>query len=289
MNLIAKFERLGQVTDVKNPTRVRTARSAEKIAATAESVAEDPRMSIRRRSQQLGIKTTSLHTILHKDLSLKAYKVQLTQALKPADHGQRRTFVNWLLEMQEADADFFKKIIFSDEAHFHLSGYVNKQNCRVWGSENPRAIVEQPHYPQRVTVWCGFWTGGVIGPYFFANEAGETVTVNGVRYREMITDFFWPEVDVLNTDDLYFQQDGATCHTSRETIALLHERFDGRVISRFGDVNWPPRSCDLTPLDFFCGAMLKIKYTLMLQQRYRRSKTILQMLFAIFSRNCAKR
>ena len=29
-----------------------------------------------------------------------------------------------------------KKIIFSDEAYFDLGGYVNKQNCRIWGTEN---------------------------------------------------------------------------------------------------------------------------------------------------------
>ena len=37
----------------------------------------------------------------------------------------------------------------SDEAHFHLGGNVNKQNCRIWGSENPNMIIEQPFYPQR--------------------------------------------------------------------------------------------------------------------------------------------
>ena len=35
-----------------------------------------------------------------------------------------------------------KKIIFSDEAHFDLGGYVNKQNCRIWGTENPHAYLE---------------------------------------------------------------------------------------------------------------------------------------------------
>ena len=25
-----------------------------------------------------------------------------------------------------------KKTIFSDEAHFDLGGYINKQNCRIW-------------------------------------------------------------------------------------------------------------------------------------------------------------
>ena len=50
-----------------------------------------------------------------------------------------------------------KKIIFSAEAHFDLGGYVNKQNCCIWGTENPHAYIEKPTHPKRVTVWCGFW------------------------------------------------------------------------------------------------------------------------------------
>ena len=153
--------------------------------------------------------------------------------------------------MHQNDPDFHRKIIFSDEAHFHLGGHVNKQNCRIWGSENPRIIAEKPFHHQCVTVWCGFWIGDVIGPYFFENEAGATVTVNGLRYRAMITDFLWPELKDIDVDDVYFQQDGATCHKSNETIAILQEKFPDRVISQRGDHNWPPRSCDLTPLDFF--------------------------------------
>ena len=34
-----------------------------------------------------------------------------------------------------------KKIIFSDEAHFDLGGYVNKQNCSIWGTENSHAYI----------------------------------------------------------------------------------------------------------------------------------------------------
>ncbi|CAF4889820.1 unnamed protein product [Pieris macdunnoughi] len=61
----------------------------------------------------------------------------------------------------------------------------------------------------------------------------------------------------MNVEGMWFQQDGAKCHTARETIQLLHQSFPGRVISRFGDQNWPPRSCDLTPLDFFLWGFLK--------------------------------
>jgi hypothetical protein len=79
------------------------------------------------------------------------------------------------------DENFVKHIIFSDEAHIHLSGFVNKQNCRVWGNENLRVTHEHQMHPQRRTVWCGFWAGGVIGSFFFEEEEGDTVTVNGER------------------------------------------------------------------------------------------------------------
>ncbi|GFX09765.1 DUF4817 domain-containing protein [Trichonephila clavipes] len=65
--------------------------------------------------------------------------------------------------------------------------------------------------------------------------------------------FFWLAKD----EELWFQQDGATCHTARATIDLLKDTFGDRLISRFGPVNWPPRSCDLTPLDYFLWGYVK--------------------------------
>ena len=43
-----------------------------------------------------------------------------------------------------------KKIIFLDEAHFDLGGYLNKQNCRIWGTENPHAYIEKPTHPKEL-------------------------------------------------------------------------------------------------------------------------------------------
>ncbi|GFX18117.1 uncharacterized protein TNCV_1577961 [Trichonephila clavipes] len=143
----------------------------------------------------------------------------------------------------------------NDEAHFWLNGYVNKQNCRIWSEANPQVYVETSLHPEKLTVWCALWAGGIIGPYFFKNDEGHNVTVNGDRYRAIITNFFIPELNNQDVQELWFQQDGATCHTARATIDLLKDTFGDRLISRFGPVNWPPRSCDLTPLDFFCGAM----------------------------------
>ncbi|KAL4125925.1 hypothetical protein QTP88_010162 [Uroleucon formosanum] len=238
--LVSKFEETGSTANIKSPRRKRSQRTNENIAVVNDSVIVSPSKSIRRRSQQLGIGISSLQRILKNDLHLHAYKIQLTQELKPADHTKRREFVNWILTNQRP-IDFVKKIIFSDEAHFHLSGYVNKQNCRIWGNENPRASMEKQMHPQRVTVWCGFWAGGVIGPYFFEDERGNAETVNGDRYRNMISNFLWPILDDMDTEEMWFQQDGATCHTSGTTIALIREKFDGRLISILGDQQWPPR------------------------------------------------
>ncbi|GFW09460.1 DUF4817 domain-containing protein [Trichonephila clavipes] len=73
----------------------------------------------------------------------------------------------------------------------------------------------------------------------------------------MITNFFIPELNNHDVQELWFQQDGATCNTARATIDLLKDTLGDRLISRFGPVNWPPRSCDLTPLDYFLWGHVK--------------------------------
>ncbi|GFW09478.1 uncharacterized protein TNCV_3995851 [Trichonephila clavipes] len=111
----------------------------------------------------------------------------------------RRRFVEWAQNEIAVVPDFHKRIFFSDEAHFWLNGYVNKQNCHIWSEANPQVYVETPLHPEKLTVSCALWAGGIIGPYFFKNDECHNVTVNGDRYRAMITNFFIPE---LNTHDV---------------------------------------------------------------------------------------
>ncbi|GFT75918.1 uncharacterized protein TNCV_2098541 [Trichonephila clavipes] len=167
------------------------------------------------------------------------------------DHQARRRFVEWAQNEIAVVPDFYKRILFSDEAHFWLNGYDNKQNCCIWSEANPQVYVETPLHPEKLIVWCALWAGGIIGPYFFKNDEGHNVTINGDWYRVMITNFFIPELNNQDVQELWFRQDGATCHTARATIDLLKDTFGDRLISRFGPVNWPPRSCDLSPLDYF--------------------------------------
>ncbi|GFW70716.1 transposable element Tc3 transposase [Trichonephila clavipes] len=194
------------------------------------------------------------HSMLNSD-NLSAHPFGL--AIHQNDHQARRRFVEWAQNEIAVVSDFHKRILFSYEVHFCLNGYVNKQNCRIWSEANPQVYVEIPLYPEKLTVWCALWTGGIIGPYFFKNDEGHNVTVNGDRYRAMITSFFIPELNNHNNQELWFQQDGATCHTARATIDLLKDTFGDHLISRFGPVNWPPRSCDLTPLDYFLWGYVK--------------------------------
>ncbi|GFV43860.1 transposable element Tc3 transposase [Trichonephila clavipes] len=107
-----------------------------------------------------------------------------------------------------------------------MSTSVNTQNCRIWSEANPQVYVEIPLHPEKLTVWCALWAGGIIGPYFFKNDEGHNVTVNGDRYRAMITNFFIPELNNHDVQELCFEQDGATCHTARATIDLLKDTLD---------------------------------------------------------------
>ena len=88
-----------------------------------------------------------------------------------------------------------KKFKFSDEAYFDLSGYINKQNCCIRGTENPYIYIEKPTHPKRVTVWCEFWSKGIIWTFCFENEQDVAVTVNGDRYRGMLNEFLFTKIE----------------------------------------------------------------------------------------------
>ncbi|GFW77031.1 hypothetical protein TNCV_2724611 [Trichonephila clavipes] len=83
-------------------------------------------------------------------------------AIHQNDHQARRRFVEWAQNEIAVVPDFHKRILFSDEAHFWLNGYVNKQNCRNWSEANPQVYVETPLHPEKLTVWCASWAGGIF-------------------------------------------------------------------------------------------------------------------------------
>lgn len=118
----------------------------------------------------------------------------------------------------------------SDEAHYHRCGYVNKQNFRFWSENNPCNLHEKTLHSQKVTVWCVMSSLGVVGPYFFESENGNTVTVNSERYAEVLVNFAFPALDKHVNDRSLFQQDGATSHIANISMDLLKLAFPGHLI-----------------------------------------------------------
>ncbi|GFU76359.1 uncharacterized protein TNCV_3156441 [Trichonephila clavipes] len=83
-------------------------------------------------------------------------------AIPQNDHQARHRLVEWAQKEIAVVPDFHKRNLFNDEAHFWLNGYVNKQNCRIWCEANPQVYVETPLHPEKLTVWCALWAGGIL-------------------------------------------------------------------------------------------------------------------------------
>ncbi|GFU80696.1 integrase catalytic domain-containing protein [Trichonephila clavipes] len=87
---------------------------------------------------------------------------QFGLAIHQNDHQATRRFVEWAQNEIAVVPDFHKRILFSDEAHFWLNGYVNKQNFLIWSEANPQVYVETPLHPEKLTVWCALRAGGIL-------------------------------------------------------------------------------------------------------------------------------
>ncbi|GFW22439.1 hypothetical protein TNCV_1431891 [Trichonephila clavipes] len=74
--------------------------------------------------------------------------------------GLGKHHVEWAHNLHVLERDTVS--VVSDEAHFWLNGYVNKQDCRIWSEANPQVYVETPLHPEKLTVWCALWAGGIL-------------------------------------------------------------------------------------------------------------------------------
>jgi len=181
------------------------------------------------------------------------YKLHIVQQLYEEDIACRARFAEDELERLAQNPGRLKRLAFSDEAHFHLDGNVNRYNHRYWSLINPKWMQEESLHSPRTTVWAAIWEGGVIGPLFFEE------TVNGARYLDMLKNQFWPALLRLRLEkELVFMQDGAPPHFAKVVTTWLNEKFPGRWMGR-GSPNmpWAPRSPDITPCDFFLWGFIK--------------------------------
>ena len=92
----------------------------------------------------------------------------------------------------------------------------------------------------------------LFGPIFLPNR------LTGVEYLFFLNNNFQDllaEIPLARLPHLWFQQDGAPAHGTREVREFLDNELPDRWIGHRGVVEWPARSPDLTPLDFFYGGL----------------------------------
>ncbi|KAJ4443735.1 hypothetical protein ANN_05513 [Periplaneta americana] len=133
---IQNFEVSGSALKKKSPGKQRSVCTQENINAVRVAMIRSPKRSASRHAISLGLSNTSIPRILHKGLHMHPYKIQVVQTLKDADKVNRNTFRQQFWDLNIND-DIVHNMLMSDEAHFHLSGYVNKQNFRYWSPTNP--------------------------------------------------------------------------------------------------------------------------------------------------------
>jgi hypothetical protein len=137
-------------------------------------------------------------------------------------------------------------------------------------------VTEQRHVNlPGITVWCGLTSEGILGPFLFDD------TLTGATYLNLLQEAIMPDLRAQFGNDvqIYLQQDGAPPHYHRDARAFLDEHLTNRWIGRWGVVEFPPLSPDLTPMDFFLWGHIKDKV-------YSRKPRIIDDLKTTIVREC---
>lgn len=251
--------RRGRIVRRQPPRRQGIPPDNPRAIAILAMIHMNPHISIRDIERDLGVPRSTVQRILRSG-RYHPYHITLTQSLSAQDRQSRVDFCNWALRKLDEDPDFFQYVLFSDEATFQSTGHLNRHNCHYWARENPHWTQHIDHQHRwSVNVWCGIVDGQVIGPYFFNG------TVTGQNYLEFLRNQLpglMEDLSCRTRQRMWFQQDGAPPHFARVVRHHLNNFFPNRWIGRGGHILWPPRSPDLTPLDFYLWGFLKdVVYT----------------------------
>lgn len=158
--------------------RVRNEANVEAVRTVIE---DQPNTSIRHLHQQVDLSYSTCQRILKHDLQLHPYRLQAFHEIIPNDYPQRQAFCQWFLNHLDNHDEVLEKTFFTDECWFHLSGYTNSQNMRMWSAENPHYFIEAPLHPQKIGVWAAISKRRIIGPIFF--EGNNKLFTNVCFYR----------------------------------------------------------------------------------------------------------
>jgi hypothetical protein len=177
--------------------------SVETVERVRETLTRSPRKSTTRASLELQMAQQTVWKILRQRLRMISCKLQLVQALSCDDKRARYSFCMSMQQWNEEEDYFFNRLIFGDESTFHLSGKVNKHDVSIWGTENPRELVQYVLDSPKVNVFCAVSCTKVYGP-FFPHEN----TATGITYLDMVSEWLLPQMQ-QDSENFIFIQDGA--------------------------------------------------------------------------------
>lgn len=234
--------------------RIRTRRTVEFEEEVLQRFETDPSTSTRVVGQELEAPHSVVWQVV-KEQQLYPYHPQRVLAITPADYRPRMEFSTWFLQQTNQRPEFPSIILFTDEATFTREGIYNYRNSHIWDEENPHVLVSHGHQQQfRVNVWAGILENKIIGPYLLPPH------LNGVLYRRFLADVLPELLEDVPLDlrrQMFLQLDGAPAHFARPVRDFLNDTFGDQWIGRGGPIPWPPRSPDLTPIDFFLWGRVK--------------------------------
>ena len=213
-------------------------------------VRDDRTTSIRRLSSDLGISRPSVQRIL-KEEKFHPFKPIYSQFLCDGDSDRRVEFCERMIMRMDNDPAFLRKLTFSDEATFSLNGSVNKHNVHYWCEDNPKVRICNPGRTQTLCVWASISFYGVV-----AYDIDQR-TMTGTRYNDILKEKVVPYFK--RHPQSLFQQDGASVHYAQQVRETLNSELSGRWIGRRGAIEWPARSPDLTPCDYWLWSYLRSK------------------------------
>ena len=263
---VHKFRTTGSIKNQNEyrSGRLRTTRTPENIERIRQAILENPSISSRRNGLQLP--KSAFSEIIRLDLNFHPYRMFVRHGLQPGDHPRRMNFAQWFVDKCQQEAHFLDKIVIGDEAAFRMNGKVSSRNVVQYApkGERPGFCYNVSSSKEKVTVWaalCG--NGTILGPYFFDDN------VNGMVYLNMLNDDVVDDMMVnfpynhfaenLFENNIWWFQDGAPCHQSRMVTARLQELFGEQLVALHRPIEWPPRSPDITPCDFFLWGYMKQK------------------------------
>lgn len=148
--------------------------SEENVERMREVFLQSPKRSARTVSPQLTMPHTTVHKMLCELLKFKAYMVQLLLEIKLNGWPQNIEFAAYLIDRYENDYAWNKFILYSDEATFHVSEFLNIHNCRIWDTEFHMHFKE---WKIQFSVECLVMHDRIFGPLFFVQKTTTGISI----------------------------------------------------------------------------------------------------------------